>query len=151
MPARPHSSPIRGAAIASWITRLVVVIILLMGAIPKFTGGAGSLAAKLPGGIGAVTAIGVAEFVSVVLILVPKTSLYGAALASAVMLGAVASHVVAPVGMKGEFQSMFFMALLALAAASGTVTLLLCVRRSAHARSGAESHGDLPSPHCTKA
>lgn len=129
MEVSSQTAPGRGGMVAVWISRLVVVGILAMGAIPKFTGGAGALAEKLPGGMGAVTAIGVMEILAIVLMLVPKTSLYGAALATVLMLGAVTSHIVGPVGLSGDFASMFAMALVALIAAATTLTLQLRSRR----------------------
>ena len=68
--------------IVGWILRLMVAAILAIGAIPKFTGGSEALAEKLPGGSLAVTGIGVAEVLAVLLILMPKTSQVGAALAA---------------------------------------------------------------------
>jgi len=109
--------------IASWITRLVVVAIFAMGAIPKFTGGAAELADLLPGGPIAIYAIGAIEALAIVLILVPRTSLIGSALAALVMLGAIGSHVVGPVGMEGDFATMFIMALIALAAAVASLVI----------------------------
>lgn len=88
-----------------------------MGAIPKFTGGAAALAEKLPGGNAAVIAIGVAELAAIGLMFIPRLTLVGSALAAMIMLGAVASHIVGPVGMEGDFASMFIMALVALASA----------------------------------
>lgn len=101
--------------IVHWAARLIAAGILVMGVIPKFTGNAGALAAKLPGGTTSVMLIGLAELTAIVLILVPKTTIIGAGLASVIMLGAVVSHVAGPVGMEGDFQGMFFMALVALA------------------------------------
>jgi len=107
---------------AHWTTRVVASAILAMGAIPKFTGGAGELIDKLPGGAASATLIAVAEVVAIVLMLVPKTAMFGTALAGVIMLGAVGSHVVGPVGMEGDFATMFVMALIALLAAiAGTV------------------------------
>ncbi|MFU8830089.1 MAG: hypothetical protein ACNA8P_11750, partial [Phycisphaerales bacterium] len=97
--------------------RLIVVGIFAMGAIPKFTGGAGELAEKLPGGTAATIAIGLAEVAAIVLILIPKTTLLGSALAAVIMLGAVFSHIVGPVGMEGDLGAMLPMAVIALLAA----------------------------------
>ena len=110
-------------AVVHWVLRIIVAAIFVMGAVPKFTGGAGALAEVLPGGSMAVMAIGIAEVVSVVLILVPKTALVGSVAASLIMIGAVGSHVVGPVGMEGDFQSMFVMALIALVAALGSAVI----------------------------
>jgi len=108
----------KNIVIAHWVTRLIAAGILAMGAIPKFTGGAGELAEKLPGGNSATLAIGIAEVTAIILMLVPKTTLLGSSLASVIMLGAVLSHF-GPVGMEGDFMTMFFMAIVAFLAASG--------------------------------
>lgn len=94
-----------------------------MAAVPKFTGGAAELASKLPGGTLAAVGIGLAEVAAIVLILMPKTTLIGSALAGVLMLGAVFSHVVGPVGMEGELGDMLPMAVIALVAsiASGVL------------------------------
>jgi len=108
--------------IGHWVARVIAGGILVMGAMPKFTGGAAALAEKLPGGNAAAIAIGVAEVVAIILMFVPKTTLVGSALAALIMLGAIGSHLVGPVGMEGDMASMFGMAIvafLAAAAASG--------------------------------
>ena len=108
-------------AIAHWATRIIASAILAMGAIPKFTGGAGELIEKLPGGAASATVIGVAELAAIVLMLLPRTAMLGTMLAGLIMLGAVGSHLVGPVGMEGDFATMFVMALIALvASAAGT-------------------------------
>ena len=109
--------------VAHWITRLIAVGILAMGAVPKFTGGAGMLAEKLPGGTAATLAIGVVEVVAVVLMLVPKTALVGSGLAAVVMLGAIGSHVVVPVGMEGELGSMLPLAIVAFVGAAAATAI----------------------------
>lgn len=108
-----HTKPI---VVGHWISRVIAAGILLMGAMPKFTGGAAALAEKLPGGSAAVTAIGVAELIAVVLMFVPKTTLVGSGLAAVIMLGAIGSHVAGPVGMEGDFATMFGMAVVAFVA-----------------------------------
>ena len=109
--------------IAGWSLRLIVAAILTIGAIPKFTGGSAALAEKLPGGSITVTGIGVAEVLAVLLILMPRTSQVGAMLAGLLMLGALGSHIVGPVGLEGDFFMMFFMALAAFLAAAGFIAL----------------------------
>lgn len=106
-----------------WITRLIVVGIFIMGAIPKFTGGAEALAEKLPGGNAATIAIGIAEVTAIVLILIPKTTLIGSIFAALIMLGAVFSHIVGPVGMEGDLGAMLPMAIIALLAAIGSAVI----------------------------
>lgn len=109
--------------VVHWAARLIAAGILVMGVIPKFTGSAGALAAKLPGGSTTVLFIGLAESAAIVLMLVPKTTLFGAALASVIMVGAVISHLAGPVGMEGDFQQMFFMALVALTASIAALAI----------------------------
>ena len=109
--------------IVHWISRVIVAGILLMGAIPKFTGGAEALVEKLPGGMTAVLGIGVAELAAVVLMFIPKTTLVGSGLAALLMLGAIISHVAGPVGMEGEFATMFAMAIVAFVAATGATAV----------------------------
>jgi hypothetical protein len=58
-----------------------------------------------------------------VLILVPKTMLPGSLFAAAIMLGAVFSHVVGPVGMEGDLGAMLPMAIIALLAAIGSAAI----------------------------
>lgn len=111
--------------IIRWAMRIIAAGILTMGAVPKFTGGAAALADKLPGGMTAVILIGIAEVIAVVLLLVPKASLFGAGLASVLMLGAVASHLVGPVGMEGDLGAMLPMAIVALVASVASLVMSL--------------------------
>lgn len=105
--------------IGHWVARVIAAGILVMGAMPKFTGGATALAEKLPGGNAAAMAIGVAEIIAVVLMFVPKTTLIGSGLAAVIMLGAIGSHIIGPVGMEGDMATMFGMAVVAFLAAAG--------------------------------
>jgi len=110
--------------IGHWAARIVTAGILLMGAVPKFTGGAAELVEKLPGGMAAAIAIGVAELVAVGLMFVPKLTLFGSGLAALIMLGAIGSHVVGPVGMEGDLGSMMLpMAIVAFLAAAAASAL----------------------------
>lgn len=109
--------------IIHWALRIIAAGILTMGAVPKFTGGAAALADKLPGGMTAVYLIGIAEVIAVVLLLVPKVSLFGAGLATVLMLGAVGSHVFGPVGMEGDLGAMLPMAIIALLASSASLVM----------------------------
>jgi len=114
----------KGLTIASWVTRLIVVGIFVMGALPKFTSTAEELPLddNLPMGMTSVYIIGALEVIAIILLLVPKTTIYGAILASLIMLGAIISHFTI-VGMEGDLGSMFVMALIAFAAAVATVVL----------------------------
>lgn len=115
--------------IAHWVTRIITSGIFAMGAIPKFTGGAAELAEKLPGGNAAAIGIGVLEIAAIVLMFLPKTTVVGSCLAAVIMLGAVGSHVVGPVGMEGDMAAMMGMAIVALIAAS-TATFMGLKRAS---------------------
>ena len=109
--------------IGHWAARLITAGILLMGAMPKFTGGAAELVEKLPGGNAAAISIGVAEIIAVVLMFIPKTTFVGSGLAAVIMLGAVASHIVGPVGMEGDMATMVVLAGIALVAAAAATVL----------------------------
>lgn len=114
----------RGLMIGTWVARIVVVAIFLMGALPKFTGGATALDEVLPGPYAVLYLIAASELLAAVLILVPRTARIGAALAAAVMLGALGSHFVGPVGTSGDVGGMWPLALVALIAAAGSFVLL---------------------------
>ncbi len=123
--AATPASNAKAMTIVTWIAQIVVVAIFAMGAIPKFTGGADALAAKVPGGQSAVYAIGALEFIAIILLLIPKTAVYGASLAALIMIGAIGSHF-GPVGMEGDFMTMFMMASVAFLA---SVTVLALRRK----------------------
>lgn len=115
----------RGRIIGSWVSRLIASGILLMGAMPKFVA-YHTTPEKLAGALGigraGVTAIGVVEVASVILMLVPRTAAIGATLACFVMLGALTAHATR-LGWTGETGQMWPMAAIALAAAAATVYL----------------------------
>lgn len=111
-------SKAKALMIGHWAARLVVAGIFVMGIIPKFTGNAAELVERLPGGQATAIAIGVFELVAVVLLFVPKTTIIGSVLALVIMLGAVASHLVGPVGMEGDVGSMIYLATGAFVAAA---------------------------------
>ncbi len=106
-----------------WTAKLATIgIFTVVGWLPKVTGNAGPLAERVPGGQNAVYAIAAIEFVVILLILNPKTSLIGSALAVLTMIGAIASHL-GPVGFDGDFLGVFIMALVALATSSAATVL----------------------------
>ncbi len=80
--------------IASWILRGIAAVILLQTLYFKFTGAPESvyifstLGLEPWGRIGS----GVAELIASVLLLMPRTAVYGALLALAIITGAIASH-----------------------------------------------------------
>jgi hypothetical protein len=55
---------------------------------------------------------------AIVLILIPKATLVGAFLGAAIMLGAIASHFVRPVGLEGDAGAMFPLAIVTFIAGS---------------------------------
>ncbi|MFN0105618.1 MAG: DoxX family protein [Bryobacteraceae bacterium] len=81
--------------IASWTCRAVTAVILLQTLYFKFTAAPESvyifstLGLEPEGRIGS----GIAELIAAILILIPRTVVYGAALSSAVITGAIVSHV----------------------------------------------------------
>ncbi len=77
-----------------WISRLVAAIIMLQTLFFKFTAAPESVYIFDKVGLGAPGRIGsgIAELIASLLILFPKTSVYGAVLAVGVMAGAIASH-----------------------------------------------------------
>lgn len=80
--------------ILSWILRLAIAVILVQTLFFKFTGAPESkfifetLGAEPIGRIGS----GIIELIASVLLLVPRTKVFGAALAAGTMVGAIASH-----------------------------------------------------------
>ena len=85
---------LNATAVASWVLQLLVAGILLQTLFFKFTGAAESvyifstLGAEPWGRIGS----GVVELIAAVLLLIPLTTTIGAALALAVITGAIVSH-----------------------------------------------------------
>ena len=119
-----HINETKALTLTRWAAKLVAVFFLTVtGFVPKFTGMAGPLADKLPGGWPVVIAIGVMELITVIAILVPRTAFFGSVLGVFTMLGAITSHVVGPVGIEGDFLGVFIAALITLAA-SITAALL---------------------------
>ena len=84
----------RGAQIASWLLQIVAAVILLQTLFFKFTGAAESvyifmtLGAEPWGRIGS----GIMELIASILLLVPRTVVYGAILSLGTMGGAIFSH-----------------------------------------------------------
>lgn len=80
--------------IASWVIQVVVAAILLQTLFFKFTGAEESkyIFEKLGAEPWGRYASGIAELIAAVLVLTPRTIVYGAALAAGVMVGAIGSH-----------------------------------------------------------
>lgn len=98
-----------------WIARLVAAVILLQTLYFKFTGAEESvyifskLGAEPWGRIGS----GVVEMVAAILILIPRTTLYGALITISVMFSAILSHFfVLGIAVQGDGGLLFFYALL---------------------------------------
>lgn len=117
--------------VGHWVARLITTGIFLMGAIPKLTGNAAELAEKLPGGNTAAIGIGVAEIIAIVLMFAPRTTMVGSGFAMIMMLGAIGSHAVGPVGMEGDMATMFFMAIIALIASVAATFIAFKRKQSA--------------------
>jgi len=115
-----------GAVVASWVLQLVVAGILLQTLFFKFTGAAESvyifstLGAEPWGRVGS----GVVELIAAILLLVPATTTIGAALALAVITGAILSHLtVLGIEVQGDGGLLFGLAITVFVA-SGAILLL---------------------------
>lgn len=98
-----------------WISRLVAAIIMLQTLFFKFTAAPESVYIFDKVGLGAPGRIGsgIAELIASLLILFPKTSVYGAVLAVGVMAGAIASHLtVLGIEVMGDHGQLFIYAVL---------------------------------------
>lgn len=128
-----HTNETKAITITRWAAKILAVLILtITGFVPKFTGMAGPLADKLPGGWPVVIAIGVMELITVIAILIPRTAFFGSLLAVFTMLGAIASHIVGPVGIEGDFLGVFIAALITLAAS--VIATILELRKAGGVR-----------------
>lgn len=117
---------LHASAIASWVLQFVVAGILLQTLFFKFSGAAESvyifstLGAEPWGRIGS----GVVELVASILLLVPATTTIGAAIALAVITGAILSHLtILGIEVQGDGGLLFGLALIVFVASS--VILLL--------------------------
>ena len=104
-----------------WTLRLIVAVILVQTLYFKFTASDESiyifsaLGIEPDGRIG----IGIAELITVFLILIPRTSLFGALLGCGIMVGAIFAHLfVLGIGFKNDGGTLFILAL---------ITFLCCV------------------------
>lgn len=98
-----------------WISRLVAAIIMLQTLYYKFTAAPESVYIFDKVGLGAPGRIGsgIAELIASILILFPKTSVYGAVLAVGVMCGAIASHLtILGIEVMGDHGQLFIYAVL---------------------------------------
>ena len=115
-----------GAVVASWVLQLVVAGILLQTLFFKFTGAAESvyifstLGAEPWGRVGS----GVVELIAAILLLVPATTTIGAALALAVITGAILSHLtVLGIEVQGDGGLLFALALVVFVASAAILLL----------------------------
>jgi uncharacterized membrane protein YphA (DoxX/SURF4 family) len=98
-----------------WLLRLVVVVILLQTLYFKFTASEESVYIFSALGIEPYGRIGtgIAELIAVILILIPRTSLFGAIMGCGVMVGAVFAHLfVLGIEVKNDGGTLFIMALI---------------------------------------
>jgi len=117
--------------VTSWFAQLVAALILVLGAMPKFTTPLSELPltsgeTSLPGPAQFVYVIGALEILAIILLVIPKTIVYGAIIAAALMLGALISHV-AFLGFEGMMLQLAIMALVAFAA---SLTVLVLRRKN---------------------
>jgi len=81
-------APAKPLAITSWVLQVIIIAILAMAAFPS---------RALFEGLGAEPAgryaVGIIEIIAIVLLLIPKTAVYGGIVAALAMLGAIGSHV----------------------------------------------------------
>jgi uncharacterized membrane protein YphA (DoxX/SURF4 family) len=112
--------------IASWILRIVVAVILLQTLFFKFTGAPESvyifetLGVEPWGRLGS----GVAELIASVLLLIPRTRVYGALLALGVMAGAILSHLTAlGIEVQGDGGLLFALAIVVFAASAALLAI----------------------------
>jgi uncharacterized membrane protein YphA (DoxX/SURF4 family) len=111
---------------ASWVLQVIVAGILLQTLFFKFTGAAESvyifstLGVEPWGRIGS----GVVELVAAILLLVPATVTVGAALALAVIAGAIVSHLtVLGIEVQGDGGLLFFLALTVFVASAAILVM----------------------------
>jgi len=106
--------------IISWIARIAVALMFAMTGIMKLTFNEApqEIFAQLPGGNAAMVLAGLMELAAAVLIVIPKTKVYGGLLAAVVMFGAIGAHLAVL-----EDDSMLPMAIVMLIAASAVVVL----------------------------
>ena len=111
------AAPSKSANIVAWVAQLVAAAILGMASVPKILGAADPVA--LFEALGAPwlrVPTGLAEAAAVVLLLIPRVAAWGGLLASAVMLGAIGSHLTVLGISYGGDPTLFVMALVVLVA-----------------------------------
>lgn len=126
MNAQPVTALPRGRVIAAWILQIVAAAILLQTLFFKFTGAPESVYIFSKLGVepwGRYFA-GASELIAAALLLIPRTTIFGAAMAVGIMLGAIASHL-GPLGIvvQNDGGLLFTLALVVLGAAVGVLAL----------------------------
>ncbi|GJM19624.1 MAG: hypothetical protein DHS20C14_18370 [Phycisphaeraceae bacterium] len=141
--------------IVSWVLQIAVAGILAMAAFAKLSGDPGSVAMfEFLGAPWGRLVVGAGEALAVVLLLVPRATLFGAMLSSVLMIGAVGAHLTKlgisldPATIAGdnpaaleslsgmEGPTMFIMAVGALAASIGIIVLRLFIRGGVRPEAG---------------
>ncbi|MEX0324387.1 MAG: DoxX family protein [Puniceicoccaceae bacterium] len=116
--------------IISWILRIVAAVILLQTLFFKFTAAPESvelftrLGMEPYGRIGT----GIVELIASVLLLVPRTTIYGAILGIGLMVGAIGSHFT-KLGWEGPMLSLGLMAIVVLGCCIGVLALKLAEKK----------------------
>lgn len=121
--AEPAAAIVRERHKFAWFPQLILVGIFGWAVITKFTGHAGALADKLPGGNAAVWIVGTVELIALILLLIPATAVQGAVVAGVVMLFAITAHLSGVVGFDGPFAFMFVLALIGFACSALIIVL----------------------------
>lgn len=116
----------RGRVIAAWILQVIAAAILLQTLFFKFTGAPESVYIFSKLGVepwGRYFA-GTSELIAAAMLLIPRTTIFGAAMAVGIMLGAIASHL-GPLGIVVQNDSglLFTLALIVLGASVGVLAL----------------------------
>ncbi|MFV8355258.1 DoxX family protein [Flavobacterium sp. XS1P32] len=109
------------SVVFSWIIRLVVAVILVQTLYFKFTASEESVYIFSALGIEPYGRIGtgIAELITAILILIPRTSLLGAIMGCGVMIGAIFTHIlILGIDVKNDGGTLFILAL---------ITFLCCV------------------------
>lgn len=113
--------------IVSRVLRVALAVLFIMAAVPKLTGDpmAAAMVEQLGVGAWAGPAIGIAELVAAVLLLVPSTVVFGALLGWGILGGAIVSHLTVLGISLGEEDggSMFVMAIVGFLVADGLIIL----------------------------
>ena len=121
----PHRTLGKSALLVSWTAQVVAAGIYTIAALPKLTSQADAVATF--SALGAEPfgrfAIGIAEVVAVVLLLIPRTAWAGAGFGLAVIVGAIGAHLTRLGIAPGGDPTMFIMAIVVLLATATTLVV----------------------------